>query len=338
MRKHPARPRAGAGATLDRRPESLELRAHRAAQRALCRLLRLARIHSCYVHTSYGRMHYYDSQPGSRISPVLFLHGLGVSGAMLLPMAGMVAQQRRVVVPDMMCFAGLSEPSRPLLDTGQHIEALAELLDGLGCSAVDACGHSLGGGAAIHLAARYPERIRSLVLINPGGLRYEFTRLRDEILALDHARAAAFLERVIHDHTLLRWKPLRRLSARMLHAMFTSHGVRDYIRSVREQDHIDDLLRLVRCRTMLLWGKNDRLLPVETVWRLLAEIEHLEAYWLEHCSHVPMLEAPHTVYELIAGYLGLERASTRGLWHLAARTGRRVSVVPIAPPQERRRR
>jgi pimeloyl-ACP methyl ester carboxylesterase len=317
------------------RPEAFELRAHRAAQRALRRLLRLARIHSCYMPTSYGRIHYYDSHTRSSEPPVLFLHGLGVSGATLLPIAGMVAQQRRVVVPDFMYFAGLSEPSTPRLDTAEHMQVLAELLDGLGGSAFDICGHSLGGGAAIHLAARYPALVRSLALINPGGFSFEFTRLRDQILALDHTRAAALYGQIIHVQSLLRWMPLRQIGARMLHAMFTSQGVRDYIGSIREQDYVDDLLRRVKCPTMLLWGKDDQLLPVATVWHLLAEIQHLEAYWLEQCSHAPILEAPHTVYNLLAAYWGLKRASRRGPWHLAMRMGRQISVVPIVAPHLR---
>jgi pimeloyl-ACP methyl ester carboxylesterase len=325
-----------AGSTIDPRRESFELRAHRAAQRALCRLLRLARIHSCYMPTSYGRIHYYDSQPGSSAAPMLFLHGLGASGAMLLPIAGMVAQQRRVVVPDIMYFGGLSEPSRPRLDTGEHMQALAELLDGLGCSNLDVCGHSMGGGAAIYLAARYPALVRSLALINPGGFSFEFTRIRDEILALDRARAAALYGQMIHDHSLLHWRPLRQIGARMLHAMFTNQGVREYIGSVREQDYVDDLLRSIQCRTMLLWGKDDQLLPIAIVWHLIAEIEHMEAYWIEHCSHVPILEAPGTVYKLLADYWGLKPASQRRLWQLATRMGRQVSVAPIIAPHLRR--
>jgi pimeloyl-ACP methyl ester carboxylesterase len=332
MRKDSASTREAPGAAVELRREPFELRAHRAAQRVLRRLLRLARIHSCYMPTSYGRIHYYDSQPGSSAPPVLFLHGLGVSGATLLPIAGVVAQQRRVVVPDMMYFAGLSEPSLPRLDTDGHIQALAEFLDGLGCRLLDACGHSLGGGAAIHLAARHPELVRSLALINPGGFSFEFTRLRDEILGLDRARAVALYGRIVHDHSPLGWKPLRRLGARMLHALFTSQGVREYIGSVRDQDYVDDLLRRVQCRTMLLWGKQDQFLPVSIVWHLIAEIEHLEAYWLEQCSHLPILEAPHTVYELLAEYWGLGPAPGGRSWRLATRMSRQVSVVPIVPP------
>lgn len=332
MRRYPANTRDVPGVAVELPHERLALRAHRAAQRVLCRLLPLARIHSCYMPTSFGRIHYYDSQPRSNAPPVLFLHGLGASGATLLPIAGMVAQQRRVVVPDMMYFAGLSEPSLPRLDTDEHIQALAELIGGLGCRLLDACGHSLGGGAAIYLAARYPELVRSLVLINPGGFSFEFTRLRDEILGLDLARAAALYRRVIHEHSPLGRRPLRRLGASMLHALFTSQGVREYIGSIRDQDYVDDLLRRVQCRTMLLWGKEDRLLPVTIVWHIIAEIEHLEAYWLEQCSHLPILEAPHTVYKLLAAYWGLTPSSERGPWRLATRMRRQVSVIPIVPP------
>ena len=118
--------------------------------------------------------------------------------------------------------------------------------------------------------------------------------------------------------------------------MFTSPGVREFIGSIREQDYVDDLLRRVQCPTMLLWGKDDQLLPVATVWHLIAEIEHLEAYWLEQCSHIPILEAPHTVYALLAAYWGLKPASRRWPWHLAARMMRQVAVVPIVPPHPRR--
>jgi abhydrolase domain-containing protein 6 len=309
--------------------ERLLVRLHLGAQRTLRHLLRLGRIQSRYQQTSLGRIHYYDSRPDSGESPALFLHGLGATALTLMPIAGALSRYRRVVVPDILHFAGLSEPAVATLDTEGHVRALAELLDGLRVDGADVCGHSLGGGAGIHLATRHPGLVRSLAMINPGGFSFGFTALRDRLLALDPVRAAELYQQCVYGHRLYHAPPLRLLGARLMHQAITSRGVRDYLLTVREHHYVDHALLDLRCRSLLLWGEADGMLPVETVRCLVSTLASLEAYWVKQSSHLLVLESPYTVYKALKGFWGIEPGPSTRLRRLASVVLRELPLVPI---------
>jgi pimeloyl-ACP methyl ester carboxylesterase len=101
--------------------------------------------------------------------PVLLLHGLAdvaESWARVLPA---LARRYRVIAPDLL-GCGLSDKPR----VPYHLWALAtytrHLLDAIGVERAHVVGHSLGGGLALHLYFQYPERVRDLTLIAPGGM------------------------------------------------------------------------------------------------------------------------------------------------------------------------
>ncbi len=64
---------------------------------------------------------------------------------------------------------GRSAPDRCPADAGRYAELLEKFLESLGCKAV-LLGNSIGGAAAIRVAARRPETVRGLVLVDSGGL------------------------------------------------------------------------------------------------------------------------------------------------------------------------
>lgn len=103
--------------------------------------------------------------------PLVFLHGWGLSPAVYRrPLARLAAGDLWVVAPALPGFGG----SHPLPGGPRSVHHLAdwvvELIDAVGVTEpVQLVGHSLGGGVATALAARHPDRVRSLVLLNAVG-------------------------------------------------------------------------------------------------------------------------------------------------------------------------
>lgn len=96
----------------------------------------------------------------SRI-PVLFLHGIRVSGSMWRPVAAAVGQRRPVAVPDLPGH-GDRRGERLTLETA--VATVTASIDELGGRAV-VVGHSMGGFVGMAAAERAPEKVAGLVAL-----------------------------------------------------------------------------------------------------------------------------------------------------------------------------
>jgi pimeloyl-ACP methyl ester carboxylesterase len=93
--------------------------------------------------------------------PVVFVHGIRISGTLWRPVTRIVGASRPVAAPDLPGH-GTRRGERCTLDGA--VEAVADAIDGLGGRAL-VVGHSLGGYVGIATAARHPERVAGLVAI-----------------------------------------------------------------------------------------------------------------------------------------------------------------------------
>jgi pimeloyl-ACP methyl ester carboxylesterase len=270
--------------------------------------MRLGRLHSCFKETSFGRMHYYDSKPSGNGRTVFLLHGLGSSSVSLLPLAALMRRHCRVIVPDVMHFSGLSEPLKERFTLTDHLNALYEFFEALSLDAVDLFGHSVGGAGVMKLATRYPERTRSLALVNPGGFSFGFQRIRDDLLKLHGGHSRRLYEQIVGGLPLLQSPPVRAVGSRMIHHALGRQGVRDFIESISEEDFVDDVVRELACPTLLLWGDDDRFLPVEIAWHIVAELDSVDAFFVKGGSHLLCVDSPYQVYTSLRRFLGYGRA------------------------------
>lgn len=102
-----------------------------------------------------------------RGEPLVLIHGLATTRRIWATAAPKLASTRRVVMLDVPGF-GESPPA----GVGFELEAVAARIAGAlrDHAPYDLVGHSLGGGLALRLAARYPESVKRLVLVAPAGL------------------------------------------------------------------------------------------------------------------------------------------------------------------------
>ncbi|HWI22685.1 MAG TPA: alpha/beta hydrolase [Baekduia sp.] len=106
---------------------------------------------------------------GGSGQPLLYLTGQGYTGRWL-PLYESLAQGFDVIVPDHPGFGGTGLPDfiNDFNDLAVHY---AEFLDVIGTGPVHVVGHGFGGWLAAEFAGVYPERVLSLTLIAPSGLR-----------------------------------------------------------------------------------------------------------------------------------------------------------------------
>jgi pimeloyl-ACP methyl ester carboxylesterase len=106
---------------------------------------------------------YYEIHGSGR--PLILLHGGLGSGEMFGPVLPQLTERHQVVAVDLQGHGRTSDIDRPI-DIRLMADDIAALIDHLGLDKPDVVGYSLGGGVALQVAVKYPEKIRRLVAVS----------------------------------------------------------------------------------------------------------------------------------------------------------------------------
>jgi pimeloyl-ACP methyl ester carboxylesterase len=106
---------------------------------------------------------YYETHGSGR--PLILLHGGLGSGEMFGPVLPLLAERHQVVAVDLQGHGRTADIDRPI-DIRLMAGDIAALIDHLRLATPDVVGYSLGGGVALQTAAKYPTKIRRLVMVS----------------------------------------------------------------------------------------------------------------------------------------------------------------------------
>ncbi len=270
----------------------------------------LARLHDRRVEAAGHRIALLD---GGRGEPILLLHGFGADRYHWPRLARYLTPRYRVLAPDLPGFGESSCIADADYDIAAQVERLRALLQVLGTGPVHLAGNSMGGHLATAYLRAYPDDVRSLFLLDAAGV--------------DPQAATPFNDALRDGQNLLladSRRDFRRLTALMFNRQpFIPGRVLDFLgdRSAARRDWNHRVFEQYMARsfadlqagppppvvpTLILWGRDDRVLPVEDLTILAGLMPHAQTVVLDDTGHLPMLERPRTV---AAHYLRLlERA------------------------------
>jgi pimeloyl-ACP methyl ester carboxylesterase len=125
--------------------------------------------------------------------PMILLHGGLGSGEMFGPILPLLAERRQVIAVDLQGHGRTADVDRPI-DLRLMADDIADLIDHLGLDKPDLVGYSLGGGVALHTAAKYPDKVGKLVVASintrPDAIYAEMRVQQGQV----NAAAAEFLK------------------------------------------------------------------------------------------------------------------------------------------------
>jgi pimeloyl-ACP methyl ester carboxylesterase len=216
--------------------------------------------------------------------PVMLVHGLGCSAGWWRDVVPPLARRHTVIVPDLPGFE-LAPGAAPFrLPEGSAV--LGRLLERLDVGPTSLVGHSLGALVCLRIAARSPAIVDRLVLISPP-VRTAGPAFRHHAIPL--ARTAAGV-------------PMGALARVTLGGIGRSPLA--VWRAAEEMLHTDHLAGIgdVRAPTLLLWGREDQLVPLEGAPELLQALPGASLRVIES-GHSPMLDAPDTLSTELLAFL-----------------------------------
>lgn len=270
-------------------------------------LLRLQGVKSGFVQAGPVRLRYLESGAGP---PLVLVHGLGSNalqewGRVLPGLAG----EYHVYAPDLPGFGRSERPPEADYGIPMQVDALRSFMAAVGMPAARVVGISMGGWIAARLASEQPELVERLVLIAPAGMRP-----RDA----DPIPVDALFPRDVEG--------VRRLASTVRHRPPAMPGflARDILeRRLREEwivrralesmgagrDWLDGSLAAADMPVLIVWGLQDRLIPVAYAAPLQAEFDHASLELLDGCGHVPVADCPEAFDRELRRFLAADAPS-----------------------------
>jgi pimeloyl-ACP methyl ester carboxylesterase len=246
---------------------------------------------------------------------LLLLHGLFLDHTTWDPVCDTLPSGLRLVAPDLPGFGASEKPAPGRYPYGIEAlaEAVADLYAGLELGRASVVGQCLGGAVALELAARHPELVSRLVLVNPlceaprlgaygrlallpfiGGFTFKqlWTRavfrafFRDRLLA----PGADVDARRIDDYYQTFSEPRARASAL------------ETLRSTVDTRSIVAKTLGVRAPTLVVWGSSNRVVPARVGQKLAREI-HGARFEVLDAGHALQEERPFELARSIASFI-----------------------------------
>ncbi|MEQ4193529.1 alpha/beta hydrolase [Streptomyces sp. YIM 103828] len=274
--------------------------------------------HDLALPSGLGLRYYEAGEAGA--PPVVLLHGSGPGATGWSNFSGnlgeIAAAGFRVIAPDM---PGWGDSDAQATEEMDHDATLVEFLDALGLEKVALVGNSMGAHTAVRFATLHPGRITHLVtmgaslgrgpasLFGPGdgpseGLKVIVRAYRDA----SPENMRALVEIMTYDKERFATPELTR--ARSEAALARPDHLENYVKGLAHGAPIPvkvdrDKIPGIQAPTLLIHGKDDRVLHYETSLWLLANIPDSRLVLLNRCGHWAMIEHAAEFNRLVTDFL-----------------------------------
>ena len=271
--------------------------------------------HSSFIHVDGIRVHYQEA--GDRHAPaIILIHGFASSTLVWSNVFLRLAEAGyRVIAPDMLGYGYSAKPRNGEYTIAGQAKLLTRLLDALGIPRAIFIGSSYGGAVAATCALDYPDRVEKLILVGAvnNNRPREFMLMRffgspvlgdivSPLLLGSRRLLRRRMKRVYDRHAWVMDE--RRVDAR--HLPLRAAGThRAIINTVRRWDaeRISRDAHLITQPTLLLWGENDREIPLSDGERLHAEIPGSRLIVFLNCGHLPHEEFPEAFTNVVTDFV-----------------------------------
>jgi pimeloyl-ACP methyl ester carboxylesterase len=252
--------------------------------------------------------------------PVLLLHGFADTADGWRRLVPRLTTDHRVVAIDIPPFGRSSMPPAENGDSlvDWYPDFFAALLDLLELDGVTLVGHSLGGAIALHTALDLPGSVARLALLAPAGLGDRapwwwhamagrpinwaaLLRLPNPVAgqAIKAGMRTFLGERLMYD--------ARRMEDVIDHFVALHGGRRELERLIAigrslipgYDGTLSERAQDIDCPVSVIWGREDRLAPVDHAEAFKEAVPHATVHVLECCGHYPQIELPSRVIELL---------------------------------------
>ncbi len=235
---------------------------------------------------------------GGTGEPLVLLHGFGGDKNHWVRIARYFTPYYQVIAPDL---PGFGEGDRDLslrYGISDQVDRVHDFVEALGLPAFHLGGNSMGGQIAAAFAVKYPQEVRTLWLLAPGGVLSAKTSELGELMKkgenpllidtpedYDRLMDFVFVEPPPIPRSIKQYLTRQAIKHRAFNAKVFKEIFQDRI-------PLETAVRGLSVPTLILWGDQDRLLDVSGADILRSAIPDAEVVVMKNTGHAPMIERP----------------------------------------------
>ena len=260
-----------------------------------------------YLFTEVGGLRVRYADRGFGDSVVLLLHGFGGDLDNWMFNLDSLAEKHRVLALDL---PGHGQSVKTNVDPSLSGMAtfVRKFLDVLSVSSVHVVGHSMGGAIAMQLASDSPETVKSLGLICSAGLGPDINSdyLRGFVEAQSQQELKLVLQQLFADESLVNLQLVNDLLnyKRIDGVEATLNALSETLISAGEQTFLTDNIVASGIPVLVIWGKQDRIIPVSHAQNYSAAGGScVEVEIFDSAGHMVQMEKAYDVNRSLLNFL-----------------------------------
>ena len=240
--------------------------------------------------------------------PVIFLHGAGAGAVTWYPSIGPVSEKFQVIVPDIVGYGESDKPNAPY-DRPYFSKWLKGFLKELKISKAHIVGLSQGGAIALQFTIDNPDMVDKLILVDSAGLgaKVSFWALIGTIWMNNFP---SFQANRFNSPFILH-KPTNRDPNHSLYsiAVLKEKGGKNAFRQGRGSAVTKisiELLQQIKNETLIIWGENDKLFPIEYGEMATKFISNSKFHSIQNAGHIPLIDQPAIFNKTLMDFLKID--------------------------------
>ena len=263
------------------------------------------------VKTRYWEM-------GNSKRTLILIHGAGGSAEFWYYNLPVLARKYRAIAVDMV-GSGRSDKPFACYSLPFQAQFIRDFMRVMGIESATIVGHSMGGGTALQLALMEPERVEKLVLVGSFGLGREVAvsaRLATLPFAVRSLQPSPSVMRPMLRQNVYDVNAVPEEWIELRYSVFALPGRKEpliqmarsnlNLRGVKASVYraIVDNLHRIQAPTLVVWGKNDRIIPVTHAHVAVKRLPNaVQLCLFEQCGHYPHLEYPTQFNQAVLEFL-----------------------------------
>ena len=238
---------------------------------------------------------------------LILLHGIGASAERWSRVIPTLSRYYRIIIPDIIGF-GYSDKPAVEYTMDFFIDGFFKVfLDNLSIPKANIIGSSFGGHVATEFAIRFNHMVEKLILVSPAGMMKTSTPTLDRYImaalypVYEHVYEA-FSEMAYDSHNAVNEEIVMDFVNRM-RLTNAKYAFMSTVLGIRYAPKLQGRLSRITAPTLLVWGDNDRMIPMQYAKEYTDEIPENKLVVIKNCGHTPYVERPITFNKIVLRFL-----------------------------------